>query len=246
MEKEILTEIQELKTILAKLIGSDKEIPENQFSEEALNRAQNLYLKMSIERGDWVKDTEIVRYIKSVPWNVGSFIRKEFEFTNWIKRGHEYLYSKNDLIALAEELSKRNIDCKRYQEFLGDKAAFDRKMDSFSDPKKSKSKPFKIPTRLKNIITTDIPKPDPELVRQDLTTLKKEFKANKYESYIDIYQGTHAMLKNIYYYQKYLAPGLKNQCRRWCEAFNYANHALKLITGRKEKFNVIDPEMIQL
>jgi hypothetical protein len=54
MEKEILKEIHELKLILSKLIGSDKESPENQLSEEALNKAQNLYLKMSIERGDWL------------------------------------------------------------------------------------------------------------------------------------------------------------------------------------------------
>jgi hypothetical protein len=246
MEKEILKEIHELKLILSKLIGSDKESPENQFSEEALNKAQKLYLKMSIERGDWVKDTEISRFIKPAPWNPLTFIRKEFEFTNWIKRGYEYLYSKKDLIALGEELAARNIDCKRYQDYLGDKASFDRKMATFNDPKKTKGKRFKIPPKLKNIVTTDIPKPDPELVRQDLAMLKREFKSCKFEAYIDIYKGTHAMLKNIYYYQKYLEPGLKRRCRKWCDDFNYANHALELITGKKEKFAVTDPNLIQL
>jgi len=246
MEKEILKEIQELKLILSKLIGSDKESPENRFSEEALDKAQKLYLKMSIERGDWVKDTNISQFIKSAPWNPGSFIRKEFEFTNWIKRGHEYLYSKKDLIALGEELAARNIDLNRYQDFLGDKAAFDRKMATLNDPKKAKSKPFKIPPDLKNIVTTDIPKPDPELVRQDLAMLKREFKLNKFEAYVDIYKGTHAMLKNIYYYQKYLELGLKRRCRKWCDDFNYANRALKMITGKKEKFAISDPDLIQL
>jgi hypothetical protein len=246
MEKEILKEIQELKFILSKLIGSDKENPENRFSEEALDKAQKLYLKMSIERGDWVKDSEISRFIKSAPWSPGTFIRKEFEFTNWIKRGHEYLYSKKDLIALGEELAARNIDLGRYQDFLGDKAAFDRKMATLDDPKKAKAKPFKIPPKLKNIVTSDIPKPDPELVRQDLAMLKREFKSSKFDAYIDIYKGTHAMLKNIYYYQKYLEPNLKRRCRKWCDDFNYANRALEMITGKKEKFAVTDPDLIQL
>jgi hypothetical protein len=99
---------------------------------------------------------------------------------------------------------------------------------------------------LKNITTSEIPKPDPELVRQDLARLKAEFKAAKFEAYIDIYKSTHAMLKSMYYYQKYLDPGLKRRCQKWCENFNYANDALHRITGKKEKFTVTDPSMIQL
>ena len=48
------------------------------------------------------------------------------------------------------------------------------------------------------------------------------------------------MLKYIYHFEKYLEPGLKNRCRKWCEDFNYANHALELITGKKEKFATED------
>ena len=77
MSKEILQEIRDLKLLLEKIIGLDKETPDKKYSEESLNNAQKLYLKMSIERG--------------TSWNPASFIRKEFEFTNWIKRGHEYL-----------------------------------------------------------------------------------------------------------------------------------------------------------
>jgi hypothetical protein len=248
MHNEILEEIKELKTLLAKLIGTADQTVENRFSEDTLNRVAKDFLKMSIERGDWVKDSAIPGYLGPCPWNAGTFIRKEFEFTNWFKRGHEYLYSKKDLIALGQELKARNIDLKRYKEFLEDKAAFDKKKTVLDTPgkSKSKSKPYKVPTGLKNITTSEIPKPDPELARQDLVRLKQEFKAAKFEAYIDIYKGTHAMLKHIYYYQKYLAPGLKRSCQKWCENFNYANHALELITGKKEKFVVTDPTMIQL
>jgi hypothetical protein len=238
MEKQILREMQELKIIMAKLIGTSGQTVENHFSEEALNRAQKDFLKMSTERGEWVGDDDIGKYINPAPWNAGVIIRKEFEFTNWFKRGHHYLYSKKDLIALGKELSDRNIDLKRYKELLEDKAAFDKKVAGAN----SKSKPFKIPSHLKDISTSEIPKPSPDLPRQDLERLKQEFKIGKLSAYIDIYMGTHAMLKQIYHYEKYMEPGLKRRCGRWCEDFNYANRALELITGKGDKFMVSDPD----
>ncbi len=238
MQKEILQELQKLRQLIIKITGLENETPDKKYSEESLANAQKLYLKMSIERGDWVKDSELGRYIKSLPWNPGAFIRKEFEFTNWFKRGHEYLYAKKDLIALAEELTRRNIDCKRYKEFLDDKAAFDKKIAAQEEARSKKLPAWQIKKGLKNITTSDIPKPDPEKVRAHLTELKQEFRKNKFELYIDVYKGTHAQLKGIYYYEKYLEPGLKRNCRKWIDDFNYANRALELITGKKEKFKV--------
>jgi hypothetical protein len=245
---EILEEFRELKTLLARLIGTADRTVECRFSEEALDRAAKDFLKMSVERGDWVKESEIGHYIKSVPWHPGAFIRNEFAFANWFKRGHEYLYSKKDLIALGQELEKLNIDLNRYKEFREDQAAFERRLTAQSTAKKPKSngKPYRIPAGLKNITSSEIPKPDPDLVRQDLKRLREEFKAGKFEGYIDIYQGAHAMLKSMYHFQKYLEPGLRRRCQKWCEDFNYANDALKKITGKKEKFIVQDPDLIQL
>jgi hypothetical protein len=248
MSVEILKELEEIKLLLAKMIGSTDQTVENRFSEEVLDKAAKDFLKMSIERGEWVEDSEIPRFIKTAFYRPGDFIRKEFAFANWFKRGREYLYSKKDLIALNQELIRRNINLKRYQEFLYDKTAFDKRKAAENSPQKSKSKgkPFKIPTGLKNITTAEIPKPDPELVRQDLARLKQEFKTAQFDAYIDIYKGTHAMLRHIYIYQKYLEPGFKRRCQKWCEDFNYANDALKSITGKMEKFIVTDPTAIQL
>ena len=219
-------------------MGLENETPDKKYSEESIANAQKLYLKMSIERGDWVKDSDLNKYIKSLPWNPGAFIRKEFEFTNWIRRGHEYLYAKKDLIALSEELAKRNIDCNRYKEFLDDKAAFDKRMAVLEEEKKKKMPAWQIKKGVKNIATTEIVQPDPEKVRAHLAELKLEYKTNKYTLYIDVYKGTHAQMKNIYHYEKYLEPAIKRGCRKWCDDFNYANHALELITGKKEKFKV--------
>lgn len=138
---------------------------------------------MSVERGNWVKDDDIKKYIHSLPWNPGAFIRKEFEFTNWFTRGHEYLYAKKDLTALGEELVKRNIDCKRYKEFLDDKDAFDKRMAKHEETSTKKTPVWQIKKGLKNITTAEIPKPDPEKVRTHLEELKQEFRKNKFELY---------------------------------------------------------------
>ena len=61
---------------------------------------------MSIERGEWIKDEEIKKYVKHAPYRQGSLLRKSFGFSNYYKRGHDYLYSKKDLIAFNAELEK--------------------------------------------------------------------------------------------------------------------------------------------
>jgi hypothetical protein len=239
IENSILRELQELKSILSIVIGTSDRVGEDRFSSEALNEAAELFKKMSIERGEWVNERDLAEYLGPCPHNAGRFIRKEFDFQNWVKRGHQYLYAKRDLQALGGELKAQNIDLKRYQEFLEDKAAFDKKV-------LQKGKVYNFPRGVKNITTTGIPMPDPEFVRQDLAQLRQVFNDSKFAAYIDIYKGTYAMLKHIYIFQKYLEPGLKRHCRKWCDDFNYANHALELITGKKEKFAVGDPNAIEL
>ena len=240
--QQIQQEIQDLKGILAKVIGTTYESPANRFSSEAIDKAAKDFNKWTIERGDWVKDVDIEKYIKHAPWNAGNFIRKEFAFTNCFKRGSAYFYSKKDLLAFAKELSDRNIDLRRYKEFLDDKASFDRKQAKDGE----KSKPYQVPRGLKNITTAEIPKPDPEKPRQDIQILKAEFKRSKLDQYIDVYKGTHAMLRHLYPYTKYLEPALLRQCRKWVEEFNTANEALQKITGKMEKFHVEKPDQIEL
>jgi len=245
-DNTVLREIQELKAILAIVIGTADRVGDERFSTEALNEAAKLYKKMSIERGDWVSENLLEDYLGPCSWNAGAFIRKEFAFTSWVKKGHEYKYSKKDLLALGQELKAHNIDLKRYQEFLDDKTAFDKRATLKTAAEKPKSKPYIFPKGVKNITTSEIPNPDPEVVRQDLAQLKQVFQDAKFEAYVDIYKGTHAMMKHIYMFQKYLEPGLKRRCQKWCEDFNYANHALELIAGKKEKFIVTDPTAIEL
>jgi hypothetical protein len=242
MRKESYREILKHETSQPILKDTPGRSQERGFSVDALNKAHKDYLKMLTEREEWVKDSEIVKYIRSVPWNVGSFIRKEFEFRSCFKMGHEYLYYKKDLIALGCELEKRNIDLKRYKEFLEDKTIFEKKLEAIKNYEtkkpnsKFKNKTYKLPSGIKNITTSNINHPPVDIVIEDLSRLKHEFEIGGLGGYIDIYNNTHAMLKKFNYFQKYLEPGLKRRCRKWCNDFNYARHALELINGGKEKF----------
>jgi len=236
---EIKNDIAQIKHILATLVGEADRSVENPFSEEILNKVAKDFLKLSIERGDWVREGDIRKFIKTAPHNAGSFLRKEFAFANWYRHGHSHYYSKKDLVAFNEQLEKRNIDLSRYQEMLEDKRSFERAMlKKASDPKKKKDKkPFAMPQGIKNITTSPIPKPDPEIVKADLARLKEEFKQNNLAAYIDVYKGVHAMMKNTYLFRRYLEKGLPQMARKWCDDFNYANDAVKAITGKKQKFD---------
>jgi hypothetical protein len=91
LDNTILRELQELKAILATVIGTADRVGEDSFSSEALNQAAKLFLKMSIERGDWMPEDNLHKYLGPCPWNAGAFIRKEFAFTSWVKKGREYV-----------------------------------------------------------------------------------------------------------------------------------------------------------
>ena len=126
-DTNILREILELKSILARLIGTADRPEAERFSTAALDEAAKFYHQMTIERGEWAPEAQLEKYLGPCPYSPGNLMRKALAFTNWIKRRHTYLYAKQDLIALGQELKARNINLKRYQEFLADKAAFDKK-----------------------------------------------------------------------------------------------------------------------
>jgi hypothetical protein len=245
MQKQILAELKELKSIVAQLIGTSELPTQDQFSKEALNKASKLFLKLAAQRGEWVRENELGKYLKA-DWRAGSFIRSEFGFNACLKEGHYYLYNKKALQKLGQELKARNIDLRRYMEYQRSETEFQKKM--VANKKSSKGKrPYEIPNALKDITTSAPPVPDVELVKKDLEQLKTEFFQYKMVEYIDIYRGNHAMMKFVYHFEKYIDPQIKRRCKKWCDDFNYANHALELITKKKDTFvPVKEEDMIQL
>jgi hypothetical protein len=245
MQKQILTELKELKSILSHLIGTSELESQEQFSKDSLDKAARLFAKMTTQRGDWVKEDEIGKYVKA-DWRAGSFIRSEFGFNACIKDGRSHLYNKKALQKLGQELKARNIDLSRYMEYKRSESEFQKKISANKKLTKNK-RPYDLPTDIKDVTTSPPPTPDVALVKADLKKLKDEFFQFKMSEYIDIYRDNHAMVKFVYYFEKYLDPQIKRRCKRWCDDFNYANHALELITKKREVFvPVKEEDMIQL
>lgn len=249
MQKEILNEITELKKLLAAVIGTSDLKPGEQFSKEALDKAAKEFQKLSIERGDWIPDSDIPKYIKKARYHSGKFIINNFGFTNYFKRGQTYYFNKKDVVALDKELKERNIDLGRYMEYIEDLTKFKKYISDANANNKSnkKVKAFKLPSGLKDITSPPIKMHSPEIIKTDLAKLKEDFYQNKLADYIDIYNKNHAMMKFIYHFEKYIDPIVKRKCKKWCNDFNYANNALQEVTKKKEVFiPVRNEDMIEL
>ena len=249
MEKELLSQIKELKAIIAQLVGTSDLPLKERFSKEALAKAAKEFQNLSIERGEWVKDYDISKHIRNAGYRAGAFIRTEFAFSNYFKKGRVYYYNRKDLMALGKELKQRNVDLSRYIELKEDQAKFKKYLAVALDNNKqnTKRKSFNIPEYVRDIITSSPKAPSPDIIRQNIKALKEEFFQLKLEDYVDIYKNNYGMMKYAYHFEKYLAPELKRKSKKWCEDFNYANHALELITKKRETFIPIkEDDMIQL
>lgn len=248
MQNKILQELDEIKSLLAKLTGTADLSPTERFSIEALDKAAKEFQDLSIKREEWIHEHDLGKYLKNSPYNyAGKFIRENFGFINYFKRGKTHYYNKKDLIDLSKELVARNVNLKRYCELLEDKAKFEKNLSDAELNTKSKKKKFQLPSNAKDVTTSKPPAPTPDVIREELKALKEEFFQYNLTEYIDIYGNNHAMVKFEYHYQKYIKPELRRRSQKWCENFNYANTALAMVTKKSEKFIPIkDDDMIQL
>jgi len=247
MEKTLLTEIQELKRVITVLIGVSDLPTENQFSKDALENAAKQFQKLSIERGEWIIDGDISKYIKTAGHSSAKFIIQELKFTNYFKKGHNFYFNKKSLIDLSNALKERNIDLRRYIELIETELSFKKSLIIAVENKKGKKKPFELARDLKDINTTPISMPSPDIVRADIKRLNQEFINLKFADYIDVYKNNFAMLKYIYMFERYLNQGVLRSCKKWCNDFNYAQEALQKITNKKEPFiPIAEDDMIEL
>jgi hypothetical protein len=249
MSKKIMQELTAIKLILAKLIGTSDQPAKERFSQDALDNAARQFQKLAIERGEWIEESDISKFIKGAPYKAGVFIRTEFGFANCFKRGRSYYYSKEDLIALAKELKDRNVELRRYMEYRADEEKFRKSLQTVPVGKlgKRRKRNFNVSFDIQDIVESSPKAPPAEVIKADLERLKQEFFEYKLSDYVDIYSGNHAMMKHVYYFEKYIKPETKKRCRKWCESFNYANHAFKLVTNKTEKFiPVKEDDMITL
>jgi hypothetical protein len=63
MEKLILKELKELKSVISKLIGTSDLPAKERFSKEAILKASKEFQKLSIERGEWISDWDLYAFV---------------------------------------------------------------------------------------------------------------------------------------------------------------------------------------
>jgi hypothetical protein len=248
-EEEILSEVRESRRVLAYIVGTSDLPPEEQFSKEALDKAALDYKKLEKQRGEWVSGNDLYKILKKCHYGTGKFIREEFKFSNYFKEGSAYFYNKKSLQALADDLKKRNIKLSRYMELKEEKEKFNKKIESALYNKKSSKgkRAYYIAPNLRDVNTSDSPKPPIKIIKEDIKGLREQFLKEKLDDYIDIYDGSFAMLKFEYSTKKYFSPEVKKRSAKWVEDFNYANKALDLLNGAIEPFKPTrDEDMIQL
>lgn len=233
-DEQILKEIRELKSLIAKLTGVEL-TPGKSFSTEALDKATKEFQKLSIERGEWVSTDEISKHIKTASWHSAKFIINELRFSNYFKRGQTYYLNKKHLIELGKELKERNVDLSRYEELKKDQANFYKYLETAAKNKEGKAK-FKIPKDAKDITSVPPPMPPLEKLRAEVKRLKDEFIQYKLVEYIDVYRDSYAMMKHLYYFNKYIDPDIRKRIKRWIQDFNDVNHLLRESKAKKEKF----------
>ncbi len=243
MEQQILNELKELRNALVILVGTSELPKSQQLSKVALEKAAKSFQKLDLQNKSWLTDYELEKYFKGAHHGAGKFIREEFGFSNFFIRGRSYYYNKEDVQSLAKELKARNVNLKRYMELKADQGIFKQKiLSALSNKKKSKSKPYLIEDSLQDINTSNPPRPSVDLIKEDLKKLEEEFFQYKLGDYIDIYKGSYAMIKYEYHFSKYMKSEIKSRTKKWCEQFNYANHALGLLTNKKSNFIPIKEE----
>jgi len=227
MEAEVLKEIKEIRKSLAKIIGTSELPTRQQFSKESLDKAAKEFQTLSIKRGEWITDGDISHIIKKAPYHSGKFIIEYFGFTSYFIRHKSLYFNRKSIVALNRELRIRNIDLGKYMELMRDKEKFNKHIEKAYEGSKKKGSHFKLPDELKDINPTPY-SPPMEEINNHIVSLRAEFEKFKLSDYINLYYNeTYAMFKHEYFFDRYLKPDLKKQCKKWCNDFNHANYALK-------------------
>tara|TARA_B100001115_G_C15837998_1_gene419412 strand:+ start:319 stop:1035 length:717 start_codon:yes stop_codon:yes gene_type:complete len=218
-------EIKQLRSLLAKVVGTQDLPKSEQFSKEAIKKAASEFRKLQTERGEWIPESDISKVIRSAGYRPGKFIIEKFGFTNYFKREKQYFFNRKDLVALNKELMARKINLETYMKLKEDQEKFQKYLREFKQEEKKRPR-FKIPENLENIESQPYNHPPKEKVLQHIDDLMREYEKDKLVEFIDVFRGSHAMKKSIYYFDRYLEPAKRKQCDKWCFEFNYAQEAL--------------------
>ncbi|WP_316818447.1 hypothetical protein [Pedobacter nyackensis] len=197
MQKQILEEIKEIKAAIAALAGTSDLPQQEQLSKSVLDKAAKEFKKLNTMNDQWVSENELHKYFRGCYHNTGKIIREDFKFSNYFKHSYTYYYNKAAIQDLAKALKARNVNLKRYKELREDQENFKKRIAAAALNKKNSKgkKDYHLPDYLRDIMTSEYPKPSIDQVKEDLKNIQEEFFNFKLADYIDIYSGNHAMVK---------------------------------------------------
>lgn len=235
-EDKLLVELKQLRHLLAKVVGTQDLPKREQFSKDAMKKAASEFRKLQTERGEWIAEDDISKVIRSAGYRPGKFIIEKFGFKNYYTRDQKYFFNRKDLVALNKELKARNVKLGKYQELEEDKAKFHKYLGELRKGKRKRPR-FKLPEELMDIDSQPYNHPPKEKVLKHIEALLEEYEKDKLIEFIDIFNNKYAMVKHIFYFDKYLEPVKRKGYDKWCYEFNYAQSALSEI--KKIKSQVI-------
>lgn len=224
----IETTLNEIKDLLAKLIGTSDLPKGKQFSVSAIEKAAKEFKKLRRENNAWIKTHEIRDYIKDAPYEAGKFIRDEFEFKNFYTKGPACYYLKGDIVLLAEELKKRKIDLRAYMQ-MKEK---EKKDDDFNIvQKKNPQGSFKVPDNISNIQPRSKKPKSLEKLTAKLNQLNKQYNELQLSQYIDIVDDIHAFPKLSLRIGD-VPREMEILIHRWCRKFSSVNEDIISIENK--------------
>lgn len=212
---KIESTLNEIKDLLAKLIGTSDLPKEKQFSEKAIEKATKEFKKLRRENNVWIKTHEIGNHIKDAPYEAGKFIREEFEFKNFHTKGPACYYLKSDIILLAEELKKRKIDLRAYMQM---KEKEKKNSDYNITQKKNPKGAFKIPDNLNNIQPRPEKQKSLKKLMAKLNNIMAEYHKDGLSDYIEIADNL-ALPKSNYSNQK-VEITINEKVKKWWPKYN--------------------------
>lgn len=212
---KIESTLNEIKDLLAKLIGTSDLPKEKQFSEKAIEKAAKEFKKLRRENNVWLKTHEIRDYIEYAPPEAGKFIREEFDFKNFYTKGPACFYLKSDIILLAEELKKRKIDLRAYMQ-MKEK---EKKNDDYSVVQKKNPKgSFKIPDNLSNIQARPERQKSLKKLMVKLNNLMAEYHRDGLSDYIEV--ADNLALPKSNYSSRKVESDINEKVEKWWPKYN--------------------------
>jgi hypothetical protein len=227
----LISTTKQMIDLLTKLIGFAYPTVDKPYSAEKIEIAARHFRKLRDERREWIKESDLGKYIKDAPYGVGKFLREEFQFCNYYKT-HQYYYNRKDIEEFVNELSTREVNLKLYMDLLRTETKFRKNVEMALSVKVKKGIAFRIPNYLKDLIPTQGKAPTVGEVEHKIRLLRLDYDSDNISEYVELYYNDTLAYPKSGVRLDLLDFSTRMRCLNWMDNFNSANEIMKKLTGR--------------